>query len=185
MGMDVNENVCPAQRCDICKDPAKLKLKWDEYEKHVTSYGNRVSLLDLPVSVTSLNNSKQFQSAKEMQSDIRLKDGSLASFAPQKRSYDSYLGETTMQKLETQQLGFQNSGNFLEKREFLFGKKGKRREQTPPPDLSPAKYQHLHPKYLLAGCTGKMRDKSIDRIIEKLRKKLDSVELTFVCDREK
>jgi hypothetical protein len=180
-GMDLqqSENMCPNQRCDICKEPDKVKRRWEDAMLSVSRHG----YLGNNAPITSLR-SVGFTNAKELQSDIRLRDGTLASFAPQKRPRDEYLGETTMDRLQ----GFQNASNFLpensKSREFLFGKKGKRKESTLD-TTTEAKYTHLHPKYELPGCSAKMRDKSIERIIGALQKKLMQCPIEFTDKQEK
>jgi RecQ family ATP-dependent DNA helicase len=178
MEMQLSKNVCPNQRCDICKEPEKVKKRWDDAMASVS----RNAYLGDDVPVASFR-SHGFATAKELQSDIRLRDGTLASFAPQKRPREEYLGETTMDRLQ----GFQNAGNFLQdnskSREFLFGKKGKRKESTSDYPTE-AKYTHLHPKYELPGCSPKMRDKSIERIMAALQKKLAQAQIEFIDNQQ-
>jgi hypothetical protein len=166
---DSNEQLCPNQRCDICKEPEKVKQKYDDYKLAKGNYGP-ISLIDTPTTCTSFQ-SKGFQTARELQKDIRLKDGSLASFEPKKRQYDTFLnGDEPNNIIPT----FLNAGVLLEpnfSREYLFGKRGKRVELNS--SAAPPKYSLLHTNYELQGCDPKRRDSSIEKIKKAILKRIE------------
>lgn len=127
----------------------------------------RVSLFEIPTTTTSI--SGEFQSAQDV---IRLKDGSIASFMPQKRSYEDHFSsiETTEESLSNRS-GFRFASTMHQENQDrsvppsrLFRKGRKRLPEEEEIRSSTLFKLHQYPTLPFNGCTTVMREKSVIRL---------------------
>jgi RecQ zinc-binding len=158
--------VCQDKRCDVCKNPEKIKAAATEYFNSRPLIHH--SLLEIPTTTVSLLNSG-FQSAKLFKEPVRLKDGSVASFNRAKRSYEEHFVETTVDELnKTEYTGFQSATALLGQQGGIeFGKKkAKKFAIEAKNDKSKAQFATDFPHINVPGVTNEIRDKFINMAIE-------------------
>ena len=158
-------DICPEKRCDVCKNPEKIKAAASEYLSSRPL--NSRPLLEIPSTTVSLLNSG-FQSARQFSEPVvRLKDGSMASFSRAKRSYEDHFTETTVEKLQSTQFpGFQSATTLLGQQTTTeFGKKKtKKFALEAKNDKSKPEFAKEFPHLRVPGVTNEMRDKFINRM---------------------
>ncbi|KAJ3270529.1 hypothetical protein HDV01_007732 [Terramyces sp. JEL0728] len=168
----MNDDICPKSNCDICKKPEKIKKAASEYLLKSSNYKNTSENVE---SVSLLGGNYNTSDGPK-----RLMDGSLASFAPLKRTFDEYSSVAEYPGFQPAKELYRNSsdfGGFKTAKQIhqdtnpFFGKKSKDSSE----DESVSKYPLLHYDRHIKGSTREKRDKSITKLIKALAEKYDTL----------
>ncbi|KAJ2993748.1 hypothetical protein HDV02_002084, partial [Globomyces sp. JEL0801] len=186
------ENLCPEKRCDICRNPKKVLDMINAAKLNQVSL--RSSQLEIPTTCTTLF-SKEYNMAQQTNQNVRLRDGSIASFATNKRTYDEYSsmnesgGFFNSDSSYNPYPGFQSASRIHSdtvngpedgvkdkfSREFYTGKKGIRQYQI---DTTTSTYPLQSTHKTIPGCTATIRDRFVTKLKKFITDKIDTLHLS-------
>ena len=168
--------ICPANNCDFCRNPEKVKKRVTEYllsQQQHNAY-NTTSITSLPVNVEEWDPLAHHSGGGGVLGNTFSRSS--------KRNYDSLMvEETEEEKLRSSSAaytGFQSASTLLGDnngkldRNYFFGKKSKPAKQAATALNPPSIFPLLFPTHSIPSLMNSSRDKFILKLTEKMEEKL-------------